>query len=223
MNEDTLKGQWAQLKGHVREKWGKLTDDDVEKIQGRTQQLIGKLEERYGLAREEAQRQVDGWVREDRAEVARSRQSPPAFVSGKPGGAARAGLLVQPPKGGTMSRTFIVAISSAALTLSLSGRVSLAQSGASPPSSQAPATQPGSSGASTPAAPSVNPTPQNPVNIPTTMPCVPVAAAPQPVIGDQAALTPGSTTGATGTSGSGTSTSTGTGGVSGASTPAARG
>jgi uncharacterized protein YjbJ (UPF0337 family) len=63
MNEDTLTGQWTQLKGRVREQWGKLTNDDVEQIQGRSQQLIGRIQERYGIARDEAERQVNDWLR----------------------------------------------------------------------------------------------------------------------------------------------------------------
>ncbi len=63
MNEDILKGQWMQLKGKVREKWGRLTNDDVDKIQGRSQQLIGTVQERYGIARDEAERQVHDWLR----------------------------------------------------------------------------------------------------------------------------------------------------------------
>ena len=62
MNEDILKGQWTQLKGRVREKWGKLTDDDLNQIQGRGEQLVGKIQERYGVAREEARRQFDAWT-----------------------------------------------------------------------------------------------------------------------------------------------------------------
>jgi len=65
MNEDTLKGQWKQLKGKVREQWGKLTDDDLTTIEGRRDQLIGKIQERYGVARDEAQRQVDAWRYDD--------------------------------------------------------------------------------------------------------------------------------------------------------------
>jgi uncharacterized protein YjbJ (UPF0337 family) len=57
MNEDQIKGNWKQLKGKVKEKWGKLTDDDLEVIEGRTDQLVGKLQERYGIARQEAERQ----------------------------------------------------------------------------------------------------------------------------------------------------------------------
>jgi uncharacterized protein YjbJ (UPF0337 family) len=61
MNQDTLKGQWTQLKGHIREQWGKLTDDDLDQIQGRAEQLVGKLQERYGIARDEAERQLREW------------------------------------------------------------------------------------------------------------------------------------------------------------------
>jgi uncharacterized protein YjbJ (UPF0337 family) len=63
MNEDTLKGQWTQLKGRVREQWGKLTNDDLDQIQGRAEQLIGKVQERYGIQRDEARRQVDDFMR----------------------------------------------------------------------------------------------------------------------------------------------------------------
>ena len=64
MNEDTLKGQWTQIKGQVREQWGKLTNDDLDQIQGKREQLVGKIQERYGIAREEARRQVDDWAAE---------------------------------------------------------------------------------------------------------------------------------------------------------------
>ncbi len=63
MNEDILKGQWTQVKGRVREKWGKLTNSDLDEIQGRTQQLAGRIQERYGVARDEAERQVRDWMR----------------------------------------------------------------------------------------------------------------------------------------------------------------
>src|ERR1700675_518296 len=61
MNSDQIKGKWKQLKGSVRERWGKLTDDDLDVIDGQSDQLIGKLQERYGIARQEAQKQVDEW------------------------------------------------------------------------------------------------------------------------------------------------------------------
>ena len=61
MNTDQLKGKWKQIKGSVKERWGKLTDDDLDVIDGQQEQLIGKVQERYGIAREAAQKQVDEW------------------------------------------------------------------------------------------------------------------------------------------------------------------
>jgi uncharacterized protein YjbJ (UPF0337 family) len=63
LNEDILSGKWNQLKGKIREEWGKLTDDDIDQIAGKSEQLVGKLQERYGLAKDEAQRQYEAWVR----------------------------------------------------------------------------------------------------------------------------------------------------------------
>ena len=61
MNRDTLKGQWMQLKGKVRQQWGELTDDDLDKAQGNAEILIGKIQERYGRSRDEAEREFDRW------------------------------------------------------------------------------------------------------------------------------------------------------------------
>lgn len=61
MNSDQLKGKWKQVKGSVKERWGKLTDDDLDVIDGQSEQLIGTIQERYGIAREAAQKQVDDW------------------------------------------------------------------------------------------------------------------------------------------------------------------
>src|SRR5208282_3630862 len=61
MNSDQLKGKWKQVKGSVKARWGKLTDDDLEVIDGQSEQLIGTIQERYGIAREAAQKQVDEW------------------------------------------------------------------------------------------------------------------------------------------------------------------
>jgi uncharacterized protein YjbJ (UPF0337 family) len=55
MNENQLKGNWEQMKGKVREKWGKLTDDDLDVIGGKKDQLVGRLRERYGQKQEEAE------------------------------------------------------------------------------------------------------------------------------------------------------------------------
>jgi uncharacterized protein YjbJ (UPF0337 family) len=61
MNSDQLKGKWKQVKGSVKERWGKLTDDDLDLINGQQDQLIGTIQERYGIAREAAQKQIDEW------------------------------------------------------------------------------------------------------------------------------------------------------------------
>ena len=66
MNQDTFEGQWKQLKGKMREQWGKLTDDDWEAVAGKKDQLLGKLQERYGYSREEAERDYSDWERVNR-------------------------------------------------------------------------------------------------------------------------------------------------------------
>lgn len=63
MNWDIVEGNWKQLKGKAREKWGKLTDSDFEQIAGKREQLIGRIQERYGITRDEAQKQADEWAR----------------------------------------------------------------------------------------------------------------------------------------------------------------
>lgn len=72
MNWDQVEGKWKQYKGQVKEKWGKLTDDDLDVINGRRQQLVGKIQERYGIAREVAEEQTELFVKslkeEDKAE-----------------------------------------------------------------------------------------------------------------------------------------------------------
>jgi uncharacterized protein YjbJ (UPF0337 family) len=69
MNWDTVEGNWKQFKGRVREQWGRLTNDEVDVIAGRRDKLIGKLQEHYGIAREEAERQIREWA--DMLEVTR--------------------------------------------------------------------------------------------------------------------------------------------------------
>jgi uncharacterized protein YjbJ (UPF0337 family) len=63
MNQDRVQGRWKQLKGKVKEQWGKLTDDDLDVIAGRRDQLLGRIQQRHGLARDEADRQVTDWER----------------------------------------------------------------------------------------------------------------------------------------------------------------
>ena len=64
MNRDTLKGKWTELKGSIRTQWGKLTDDDVDQVQGEFEQLLGRIQQRYGRTREEVSAEVDRWLRE---------------------------------------------------------------------------------------------------------------------------------------------------------------
>ena len=61
MNSDQMQGKWKQIKGSVKERWGKLTDDDLDFIAGQKDVLVGKIQERYGLKKEEALRQVEEW------------------------------------------------------------------------------------------------------------------------------------------------------------------
>ena len=63
MNWDTAKGDWKLFAGKIKEKWGQLTDDDLAKIDGQREQLEGKIQERYGIAKDEAKKQVDDWSR----------------------------------------------------------------------------------------------------------------------------------------------------------------
>jgi len=62
MNWDQITGNWKQIKGQAKEQWGKLTNDDLDIVAGQREKLVGKLQERYGLAREEALKQADEWV-----------------------------------------------------------------------------------------------------------------------------------------------------------------
>jgi uncharacterized protein YjbJ (UPF0337 family) len=64
MNTDWMEGNWNVAKGKVKEKWGKLTDDDLDVIKGKRDQLIGALQKRYGYAREQAERETDDFARE---------------------------------------------------------------------------------------------------------------------------------------------------------------
>jgi uncharacterized protein YjbJ (UPF0337 family) len=62
MNWDRIEGNWKQFSGKVKEKWGQLTDDDMAAINGRREQLEGKLQERYGYGKEQVRKEVDDWL-----------------------------------------------------------------------------------------------------------------------------------------------------------------
>jgi uncharacterized protein YjbJ (UPF0337 family) len=63
MNWDQIEGKWKQFRGQAKEQWGKLTDDDLDTMAGKRDQMVGKVQEKYGIAKEEAERQVDEWSR----------------------------------------------------------------------------------------------------------------------------------------------------------------
>jgi len=63
MNWDRIRGNWKQVTGKVQAQWGKLTDDDLEVVAGHRDQLAGKIQERYGIAKDEAERQLTAWQR----------------------------------------------------------------------------------------------------------------------------------------------------------------
>lgn len=63
---EKMKGSWTQTKGVVKEQWGKLTDDDLLEIEGRRDRLVGKIQTRYGVPKEEAEAQVVGWEKKQK-------------------------------------------------------------------------------------------------------------------------------------------------------------
>jgi uncharacterized protein YjbJ (UPF0337 family) len=64
MNENILEGKWKQLRGYLRERWGELTDDELDQIAGKRDRLAGLLQERYGYTQMEAEQQIDDFVSE---------------------------------------------------------------------------------------------------------------------------------------------------------------
>ena len=63
MNWDRVEGSWNAFKGKVQQKWGKLSDDDLNVIEGKRRELSGRLQQRYGVAKDEAERQIDAWLK----------------------------------------------------------------------------------------------------------------------------------------------------------------
>lgn len=62
MNSDILEGKWKQLKGEVQKRWGELTDDELDQVQGQREKLIGKLQEKYGYTRERAENEIEDFM-----------------------------------------------------------------------------------------------------------------------------------------------------------------
>ncbi len=63
MNTDQIAGKWKELKGRAKEKWGDITDDDWDRTEGKREQIVGLLQQKYGRTREEVEREVDDWMR----------------------------------------------------------------------------------------------------------------------------------------------------------------
>lgn len=63
MNWDQIEGRWKQVGGKIQAEWGKLTNDDLDVIEGNRDRFVGRIQERYGIERSEAERQVDDWAR----------------------------------------------------------------------------------------------------------------------------------------------------------------
>jgi uncharacterized protein YjbJ (UPF0337 family) len=64
MNTDTLKGSWTELKGKIKQRWGKITDDDLALIEGKMDELGGIVQKRYGIAKDDARKQADEFLRD---------------------------------------------------------------------------------------------------------------------------------------------------------------
>ena len=63
MNWDQVKGSWKQVKGKAQQMWGDLTDDELDTIEGKREELVGRLQAKYGYTKEKAEEEADGWVR----------------------------------------------------------------------------------------------------------------------------------------------------------------
>ncbi|WP_375281457.1 CsbD family protein [Pseudooctadecabacter sp.] len=62
MNWDVVKGKWKEIKGSARERWGELTDEDLDEAHGEREQLVGKVQQKYGKTKAEAEREVDDFI-----------------------------------------------------------------------------------------------------------------------------------------------------------------
>jgi len=89
MNWDRISGNWTQWKGRVRERWGRLTDDQLDMVAGRREQLAGRIQEVYGLTKEETERQLRNWERGvvtnefDEADLVFDEDAPSTNINGR--------------------------------------------------------------------------------------------------------------------------------------------
>jgi uncharacterized protein YjbJ (UPF0337 family) len=73
MNWDQVEGKLKQMKGSMRQKWGKLTDSDYEQIAGNRDKFLGRLQERYGYTKDKAEKELDEWVQNEREDMSTTR------------------------------------------------------------------------------------------------------------------------------------------------------
>lgn len=66
MNKDIIQGKWTEIKGQVKQQWGKLTDDDIATMKGSSQELSGKLQQTYGYAKDRAEQEINDFVKKNR-------------------------------------------------------------------------------------------------------------------------------------------------------------
>ena len=66
MNKDNIKGNWKEIKGKLRQKWGKLTDDEIAQMQGSYEELTGKLQKTYGYQKDQAQKEIESFLRDNK-------------------------------------------------------------------------------------------------------------------------------------------------------------
>ena len=76
MNKDIMQGKWREMKGKAKEQWGKLTDDDLDRIEGKSEQLLGLLQQRYGYARDKAEEEYGRFLEKYSSEVGAERPRP---------------------------------------------------------------------------------------------------------------------------------------------------
>ena len=63
MNWETVEGKWTEMKGEVKSRWAKITDDDLKNLSAKKDHLVGKIQQRYGVMKEDAEREVDEWIK----------------------------------------------------------------------------------------------------------------------------------------------------------------
>lgn len=83
MNWDQIEGKWKQYKGQAKAKWGKFTDDDLDVIDGKRQELVGRIQERYGIAKDQAEAQADEFIGSLKADNEQAREEKKAYRAGR--------------------------------------------------------------------------------------------------------------------------------------------